>query len=152
MVLSSMVREFALPIDILPGETVRAADGLALSSRNGYLSPTERATAPQLHRLLQQTVTAIRAGNRDYASLENNAMAELRANGWAPDYLAVRRNIDLKSPSPSDSDLVVLAAARLGKTRLIDNLEVQVPIISRPTSGPRQRNQATPHANIPAAC
>jgi pantoate--beta-alanine ligase len=124
MVLSSMVREFALPIDILPGETVRAADGLALSSRNGYLSATERATAPQLHSLLQQTVTAIRAGNRDFASLENSAMAELRANGWIPDYLAVRRKIDLKSPSHNDFALVVLAAARLGKTRLIDNLEV----------------------------
>lgn len=124
MVLSSMVREFALAVDIIPGETVRAPDGLALSSRNGYLSTTERATAPQLHRLLQQVATAIRAGNRDFASLETAAMTELRASGWLPDYLAVRRKIDLKSPSASDSALVVLAAARLGNTRLIDNLEI----------------------------
>ena len=124
MVLSSMVREFALPIDIIPGETVRASDGLALSSRNGYLSATERATAPQLHHLLQGVVAAIRAGNRDFASLETAAVAELRAKGWLPDYLAVRRKIDLKSPSGTDSALVVLAAARLGNTRLIDNLEV----------------------------
>ncbi|MDP1652780.1 MAG: pantoate--beta-alanine ligase [Rhodocyclaceae bacterium] len=128
MVLSSMVREFALAVDIIPGETVRAPDGLALSSRNGYLSTAERATAPQLHCLLQQTVTAIRAGNRDFASLESAAMTELRASGWLPDYLAVRRKIDLKSPTASDSalatGLVVLAAARLGNTRLIDNLEI----------------------------
>ena len=128
MVLSSMVREFALPIDIIPGETVRAPDGLALSSRNGYLSTDERAAAPQLHRLLQRAATAIRAGNRDFTSLETAAMAELRASGWLPDYLAVRRKIDLKSPTASDSalvgGLVVLAAARLGNTRLIDNLEI----------------------------
>jgi len=132
MVLSSMVREFALAVDIIPGETVRAPDGLALSSRNGYLSADERAVAPQLNRLLQQTVTAIRAGNRDFASLESAAMTELRASGWLPDYLAVRRKIDLKLPTASDSalvgglvaELVVLAAARLGNTRLIDNLEI----------------------------
>ncbi|MDP3037238.1 MAG: pantoate--beta-alanine ligase, partial [Rhodocyclaceae bacterium] len=128
MVLSSMVREFALAVDIIPGETVRTPDGLALSSRNGYLSADERAVAPQLHHLLQQTVTAIRAGNRDFTSLESAAMTELRASGWLPDYLAVRRKIDLKSPTASDSalvgGLVVLAAARLGNTRLIDNLEI----------------------------
>jgi pantoate--beta-alanine ligase len=126
MVLSSMVREFALPIEVIPGATVRAADGLALSSRNGFLSPTERAEAPRLHRLLNQVATAIRAGNHDYASLEAAAAAELRASGWAPDYVAVRRKLDLQSPTNQvASELVVLAAARLGSTRLIDNLEIQ---------------------------
>lgn len=124
MVLSAMVREFALPIEVIPGETVRAADGLALSSRNGYLSTAERAEAPRLHRVLNQTATAIRAGNRDFAALEAAGLAELRASGWEPDYLAVRRKFDLQSPAAHDSGLVVLAAARLGSTRLIDNLEV----------------------------
>jgi pantoate--beta-alanine ligase len=124
MVLSAMVREFALPIEVIPGETVRAADGLALSSRNGYLTATERAEAPRLYRVLNRMATAIRAGNRDFAALEAAGLAELQANGWEPDYLAVRRKFDLQSPSAHDSGLVVLAAARLGSTRLIDNLEV----------------------------
>lgn len=126
MVLSAMVREFALPIEIIPGETVRAADGLALSSRNGYLSPTERTEAPRLFRTLTKVVTSIRAGNRDYAGLEAEATSELRAHGWIPDYVAVRKRIDLQSPVTTDVEhpLVVLAAARLGATRLIDNLEI----------------------------
>ena len=125
MVLSAMVREFALPIEIIPGATVRAPDGLALSSRNGFLSPDERGEAPRLHRLLNQVATAIRDGNHDYASLEAAALTELRANSWIPDYVAVRRKLDLQSPSVQDAELVVLAAARLGSTRLIDNLEIQ---------------------------
>jgi pantoate--beta-alanine ligase len=125
MVLSAMVREFALPIEVIPGETVRAVDGLALSSRNGYLSASERAEAPRLHRCLTGIAQAIRGGNRDYAALEAAAVAELSSHGWAPDYIAVRKRIDLQSP-PTDpaTPLVVLAAARLGKTRLIDNLEI----------------------------
>jgi pantoate--beta-alanine ligase len=125
MVLSAMVREFALPIEVIPGETVRADDGLALSSRNGYLTPAERAEAPRLHRCLTGIAAAIRGGNRDYAALEAAAVAELRTHGWLPDYIAVRKRIDLQSP-PTDEQtpLVVLAAARLGSTRLIDNLEI----------------------------
>lgn len=123
MVLSAMVREFALPIEIIPGETVRAPDGLALSSRNGYLSAAERAEAPRLHRILTKVVQALRTGNHDHARLEAEAIAELQAHGWAPDYVAVRRKLDLQSSAPQDSGLVVLAAARLGSTRLIDNLE-----------------------------
>jgi len=125
MVLSAMVREFALPIEVIPGETVRAADGLALSSRNGYLSAAERAEAPRLYRCLTQVAQAVRAGSQDYARLETGVVAELRAHGWAPDYVAVRKRIDLQSP-PTDAatPLVVLAAARLGNTRLIDNLEI----------------------------
>jgi pantoate--beta-alanine ligase len=125
MVLSAMVREFALPIEVIPGETVRAADGLALSSRNGYLGAGERAEAPRLHRCLTGIAQAIRGGDRDFARLEAAAVAELRSHGWAPDYIAVRKRIDLQSP-PTDpaTPLVVLAAARLGNTRLIDNLEI----------------------------
>lgn len=124
MVLSAMVREFALPIDIIPGETVRAEDGLALSSRNGYLTAAERAEAPRLNRALTKVITAIRAGNHDFARLEEEARDELKAHGWLPDYVAVRRKLDLQFPDAEDTALVVLAAAKLGSTRLIDNLEV----------------------------
>lgn len=126
MVLSAMVREFALPIEIIPGETVRATDGLALSSRNGYLSPTERAEAPRLFGTLTKVVESIRSGNIDYAGLEAEAAGELSAHGWVPDYVAVRKRIDLQLPVATDAghSLVVLAAARLGATRLIDNLEI----------------------------
>ena len=124
MVIRNMVREFNLPLEIVPGETVRAADGLALSSRNGYLSASERAEAPRLYRLLTEMAVEIRQGARNYAELEAKAMNILSMNGWAPDYVAVRKKLDLQSPSAHDSGLVVLAAARLGSTRLIDNLEV----------------------------
>lgn len=125
MVLSAMVREFALAVEVIPGETVRAADGLALSSRNGYLSAAERAEAPRLHRCLTQLARAVRAGDRDYARLEAGAVAELRAHGWLPDYVAVRKRIDLQCPpTNAATPLVVLAAAHLGNTRLIDNLEI----------------------------
>ncbi len=124
MVIRNMVRDFNLPLEIVPGETVRAADGLALSSRNGYLSASERAEAPRLYRLLTELAAEIRQGARNYAGLEAMAMNKLGLNGWAPDYIAVRKKLDLQSPSAHDSGLVVLAAARLGSTRLIDNLEV----------------------------
>ena len=124
MVLSNMVRELAMPIEVIAGETVRAADGLALSSRNGYLSADERALAPLLHRLLAGIRDAVRAGGRDFARLEVDAMAALSSAGWAPDYIAVRRRLDLQPPTQADEALVVLAAAKLGRTRLIDNLEI----------------------------
>jgi pantoate--beta-alanine ligase len=126
LVLSSMVREFALPIEIIPGETVRAPDGLALSSRNSYLSPDERREAPRLYRCLREIAAAVRAGARDYRRLEEAAVEELRAHGWVPDYVAVRQRNDLQSPPTvgPTPPLVVLAAARLGATRLIDNLEI----------------------------
>ena len=123
MVLSNMVRELALPIEIVPGETIRAADGLALSSRNGYLSAAERAEAPRLNRQLVRIRDRVQAGERDYLRLETEAMAELAAHGWHPDYVTVRRRSDLQAPSGNEA-LVVLAAARLGTTRLIDNLEI----------------------------
>jgi len=124
MVIRNMVREFALPIEIIAGETVRAEDGLALSSRNGYLSATERAEAPRLYRALDGIRLTILAGERDFARLEAQAMSELRAYGWSPQYVAVRKQSDLQCAAAHDFRLVVLGAALLGSTRLIDNLEV----------------------------
>ena len=123
MVIRNMVRQLALPIDIVTGDTVRAPDGLALSSRNMYLSAAERDEAVALSRQLQATALAVRAGRRDWAVLEDEAMRALRARGWAPDYVAIRRQADLGAPREGDA-LVTLAAARLGATRLIDNLEI----------------------------
>ncbi len=124
MIIRNMTRELALPIEIVPGETVRAGDGLALSSRNGYLSEAERVAAPGLYRALDAVRRALQAGERDLARLEQGAMAELRASGWIPQYVAVRKQLDLQLPAAHDSGLVVLGAALLGSTRLIDNLEV----------------------------
>ena len=123
MVIRRMVRQLALPVEILAGETSRAGDGLALSSRNGYLSAAERAEAPRLAQVLRRMAEAIRSqGLAQAGALEAAAADELRANGWAPDYVAIRRREDLGTPQAGDA-LVVLAAARLGSTRLIDNLE-----------------------------
>ena len=113
-IVRAMVRQFDLPVELVAGETVREADGLALSSRNAFLSPVERAEAPRLHRLLKTVRTPADAGR---------AMQELAGAGWAPDYVEVRRRADLAPPQPGDKELVVLGAARLGATRLIDNLE-----------------------------
>ena len=124
LVLRDMVHQLALPVEIIPGETVRAADGLALSSRNGYLSPSERAEAPRLYALLKDAKGEIGAGERNYQRIELEAMAQLSKNGWAPQYIAVRRRADLQPPASGERELVVLAAAYLGKTRLIDNIEV----------------------------
>jgi pantoate--beta-alanine ligase len=126
LVVRGMVREFNLPIDIAAGETTREADGLAMSSRNAYLSPAERAEAPRLQRTLRELAACIAAGERDYSELGAQAMRALSAAGWRPDYVEVRRRADLALPHTSDRELVVLAAARLGATRLIDNLEFSV--------------------------
>ncbi len=123
MVLSNMVRELALPIEIVAGETIRADDGLALSSRNGYLSTAERAEAPRLNRQLVWIREKLAAGETNLLRLETEAMAELAAHGWHPDYIAIRRRSDLQAPQGGET-LVVLAAAKLGNTRLIDNLEI----------------------------
>ncbi len=123
-VLDNMVRQMNLPIEMLLAETVRAADGLALSSRNVYLSPVERIEAPELNRALRTMVAALRGGQRDFAALELHATNNLKARGWQPDYITIARKRDLLPPTDEDRALVVLAAARLGSTRLIDNLEV----------------------------
>lgn len=114
-VVRQMVRQLALPVAIVAGETRREADGLAMSSRNAYLSPAERAEAPRLYRMLREIAA------RNIAS--DKAIRELTAAGWTPDYIEVRRRADLALPQPQDNELVVLGAARLGSTRLIDNLE-----------------------------
>ena len=124
MVIRTMTRQLALPIDIGGGETVRAEDGLALSSRKGYLSAAERAEAPRLHRLLSRIRDALRAGDTRYAELERMAVAELDQAGWKTDYVAVRQQSNLNPPSGARQALAVLAASRLGNTRLIDNIEV----------------------------
>jgi pantoate--beta-alanine ligase len=128
IVIRAMVRQFALPIVIVPAPTVRAADGLALSSRNGYLSPAQRAEAPALFRALKDLAEAVRDGATDLSAIERAGIEQLRARGWAPDYLTIRRRADLLAPTPDDLaqkvPLVALAAARLGSTRLIDNVEI----------------------------
>jgi pantoate--beta-alanine ligase len=124
IVLKNMVRQLALPIDIILADTVRAADGLALSSRNGYLSEAERAEAPALYRTLLHAREELRDGKRDLQRIELAGMAQLAGRGWKPDYIAIRRQSDLLPPEHGDRDLVVLGAAKLGATRLIDNLEV----------------------------
>jgi pantoate--beta-alanine ligase len=127
MVIRELVKQFAMPINIVGGETQRSEDGLALSSRNGYLSPAERQQAVQLSGTLKTVVQALRADPAlDHAAisrLESQAMQSLSHAGWRPDYVAVRRQADLQTPHAGDA-MVVLAAARLGATRLIDNLEV----------------------------
>ena len=125
-VLDNMVRQLNLPIDMLLAETVRADDGLALSSRNGYLTATERTEAPQLNAALREIVAALQSGNREYMALEAKAQTTLGARGWRPDYVTIRRQSDLLPPTADDHALVVLAAARIGATRLIDNLEVSI--------------------------
>jgi len=122
MIVRGMARQLALPVEIVIGETERAPDGLALSSRNGYLSAVERAEAVQLVRALEAMADAMRAGEADIAAIEARAMQSLAARGWHPDYMVVRRRQDLQAPRPGDA-MVVLGAARLGATRLIDNLE-----------------------------
>jgi pantoate--beta-alanine ligase len=122
MVVRRMVAQMALPIDIVGVDTRRAADGLALSSRNGYLGAQERAAAVALPRSLRRVVDALRDGATDWPHLEAQAMSSLQALGWHPDYIAIRRQLDLGAPRVGDA-LVVLGAARIGRTRLIDNLE-----------------------------
>ncbi|MBV2181028.1 MAG: pantoate--beta-alanine ligase [Castellaniella sp.] len=127
MVVRAMCRQFQLPVEILAHETVRDPDGLALSSRNRFLSAAERAEAPNLYGQLQQVRDAVRAGRDDWAGVEAQAMQTLRNRGWDPDYVSVRRQRDLQPPTLQEiherEPLVVLTAARLGSTRLIDNLE-----------------------------
>lgn len=128
MIVRNMSKQFALPTEIIAAETYRAEDGLALSSRNGYLSKEERAEAPALFRLLNEVANEVRSGHLDVFELERNAMAKLAGRGWKPDYISIRKRADLQPPSAGDlakgEQLVVLAAAKLGTTRLIDNLEV----------------------------
>lgn len=126
MIVRQMCEQFALPVEVVAAETVRDADGLALSSRNRYLTPSERAEAPTLYRTLRRVRETILSGRRDFAKIEQAAFEALIERGWKPDYIAIRQRANLHSPPSHESaePLVVLAAARLGATRLIDNLEI----------------------------
>jgi len=127
-IVRGMVQQFNLPIRIVPGETIRADDGLALASRNTYLTPVERTEAPRLYRTLRDIADAIASGRTDYANLEAAGRADLARHGWKVDYIAVRNGIGLRIPHPEGFDhpnlLIVLGAATLGATRLIDNVDV----------------------------
>ena len=128
MIVRNMSKQFALPTEIIAAETFRAPDGLALSSRNAYLSPEERNEAPVLYQTLNEVADEVRSGHLDIWELERKAMAKLADRLWKPDYISIRRRSDLQPPSAGDiankEPLVVLAAAKLGVTRLIDNLEI----------------------------
>jgi pantoate--beta-alanine ligase len=132
MIIRRMAKQFALPVEIVPGETIRADDGLALSSRNGYLSTEERAEAPELMKTLkearQQVLDLNVRDSKALSEIEKKAIASLTGRGWSPDYIAIRQQSDL-APASNESlrsgePLVILTAAKLGKTRLIDNLEI----------------------------
>ena len=127
-IVRGMVQQLNLRIQIVPAETIRADDGLALASRNSYLSPAERAEAPNLYRVLRSIADAIAGGHTDYANLEASGRMELAQRGWKVDYVAIRHGLALRIPHPEGYDhpnlLIVLAAATLGNTRLIDNVDV----------------------------
>ncbi|MBT8634706.1 pantoate--beta-alanine ligase [Polynucleobacter paneuropaeus] len=132
MIIRQMAKQFALPVDIVPAETIRAEDGLALSSRNTYLSIDERREAPELQKLLQQVREQViglkQQSPEELKKIEAGALETLTKRGWRPDYIAIRLQSDLATPSNTALDakesLVILTAAKLGKTRLIDNLEI----------------------------
>ena len=125
-ILQGMAADLNFRVEIVPVDIGRAADGLALSSRNQYLSEAERKQAPQLYRELQAVARAVENGNRDYAALEQQAAANLKQVGWQVDYVEIRHAGNLQVAHVGDSELVVLAAARLGNTRLIDNIEIRL--------------------------
>jgi pantoate--beta-alanine ligase len=123
-VIRAVVRDLNMPIQIIGEPTVRAADGLALSSRNGYLSDEQRVAAPTLYRVINQIAEAFHSGERDFSRLLANGADQLKAVGFRPDYLEIRDATTLRPATPEDHDLVILAAAYMGSTRLIDNLHL----------------------------
>lgn len=126
LVIRHMTADLNLPIRIITAPTVREADGLAMSSRNQYLSEKEREVAPQLFATIGHIGEALQNGNRDFEELESEAVARLEAAGFTPDYVSVRRAQNLEVPDRDCDDIVVLAAAQLGKARLIDNVVVTI--------------------------
>jgi pantoate--beta-alanine ligase len=125
-IMRELVRQLNLPVKIVAGETVRAPDNLASSSRNRYLTDEERAESTRLYQVLLQVKQGIENGNRNFHGLEENAKKLLREHHWKIDYIAVRHRDTLALPCKEDKNLVILGAARLGKTRLIDNWEISV--------------------------
>lgn len=123
-VIRALVEQFNLPIEIVAGDTLREADGLAMSSRNAYLGASERIQAAQLQRELAAVVAAVEAGERDFDALAASAARHLKMAGWRVDYVALRDAETLQAPTPASTRLVVLGAAWLGTTRLIDNIDV----------------------------
>jgi pantoate--beta-alanine ligase len=128
-IIKEMVKQFNLPIEIIAGETIREANGLAMSSRNGYLTDAQRASASQLNNALQSIVNQAKSGNKDFVQLEQQATEALTKQGWDVDYISIRSSATLQPASQSDKDLIVLGAAKItnktaGKTRLIDNIEL----------------------------
>ena len=123
-IIRRMVADLAIPVEIVGGETIRAEDGLALSSRNRYLTAEQRRQAPCLYASLLEAAEQVRAGRQAFAQIEQAALQELRGCGFQPDYVAIRRQQDLQPAGAGDRVLVVLAAARLGQARLIDNVEI----------------------------
>lgn len=126
LVIRRMVEDLHWPVKIVTGGTVRETDGLAYSSRNQYLSDEERQVAPMLHAVLRQVGKDLQAGRRNFAELETQAVASLSGKGFLPDYVAIRRAVNLEAPDRDTDALVILAAVRLGKARLIDNIVVDV--------------------------
>lgn len=126
MVIRRLVTDLSLPVEIIAGSTQREEDELALSSRNQYLSPEERAKAPQLYATLKEIGEGLQSGKRNYANMEKQAMDELAGLGFKPEYVSIRRAENLGEPDRDTDELVVLAAAHLGKSRLIDNLVVHI--------------------------
>jgi pantoate--beta-alanine ligase len=125
-VLRRMVRDLDVPVEIIGVPTEREADGLAMSSRNGYLTPEERAIAPALYQELLAVAEKLRGGRRDYSAIEAQADSALEGAGFRPDYIAIRAAADLQLPNRGEKQLVVLAAAYLGRARLIDNLLISL--------------------------
>jgi pantoate--beta-alanine ligase len=124
-IVRRMVVDLCMPVEIVGAPTVRDTDGLAMSSRNQYLTPAERQTAPIIYQTLQSAAKRLQAGDAEFSSIENTGVANLQKAGLKPDYFSIRRARDLGAPAPDTQHLVVLTAARLGKARLIDNIQVR---------------------------
>ena len=125
-IIKQMMKQFNLPINIIGVDTVREPSGLAMSSRNGYLTNEQRAVASQLNTALQGIVQSVKSGNKNYSQLEQQAKSTLSSQGWVADYISIRSNLTLQPARSTDIDLVVLGAAKLGNTRLIDNLTFNI--------------------------
>ena len=124
-VIRQMTGQLNLPVDIIAGETMRETDGLAMSSRNGYLSAAERLEAPRLYRALKLAAEAVEQGEDDFAAVESQTTQYLTQLGWIVDYISIRASSTLALATTADQELVILGAARLGRTRLIDNIELR---------------------------
>jgi len=126
LVIRRLAEDLNLAVKIIAGPTLRDEDGLAMSSRNQYLTDEERKIAPELYRVLEKTAEALHTGNRDYAALEKSAVEQLTSSGFKPEYLSIRRAENLDAPDRDEDHLVILVAAHLGEARLIDNLLVEI--------------------------